>query len=122
MLCTGVMRPVILIIEPRREVAEALQEVLTSANYVAIVRPHLERLTDLGVTPAAILVRISFEGISEPAHKAIERLPVNRPPVVAIAWEEEELAEAKRLRCDVVLRAPDDVNKLCEALSSVVHV
>jgi hypothetical protein len=115
------MGPVILIIEPRREVAEALQEVIASANYHAIVRPHLEQLTDLGMTPAAIVVRVTFEGVSEPAHKALERLPVNRPPVVAIAWEEHEVAEAIRLRCDVVLRAPDDVNKLCEALGRVVH-
>lgn len=116
------MRPAVLIIEPRREVAAALEEVVNSANYVALVRPHVESLTDLGITPAAIIVRISFEGISDPPHAAIERLPVDRPPVVAIAWEDAELLEAQRLKCEVVLHAPDDVSRLCEALSSVVHV
>ena len=113
------MRPVILIIEPRPEVAEALADVVMSANYTAIVRPHVECLADLATTPAAIIVRIAFEGIGEPAHAAIARLP-NRPPVVAIVWEENEAEEAKRLKCDVVLRAPNDVGRLYDALTTVV--
>ena len=110
----------ILIIEPRHEVAAALQDVLASASYVTMVRPHLERLADLGDTPAAIVVRIAFEGL-EPAHKALERLPANRPPIIAIAWDDAEIAEANRLKCDVVLHAPQDVSHLCEALRRVVH-
>lgn len=115
------MPPNILIIEPRREVADALADVVTSANYGAIVRPHVERLADLGFTPAAIIVRIAFEGISEPPHAALERLVPNRPPVVAIVWEDVEVAEAERLKCDVVLRAPDGVSRLCDALTKLVH-
>lgn len=111
----------ILIIEPRREVADALAEVIASAHYNTRVVPHLERLADLGETPAAIVIRIAFEG-REPAHAAIERLPPNRPPIVAIAWEDEEVAEAARLKCEVVLRAPREVNRLCEALTRVVQV
>jgi hypothetical protein len=114
------VRPVILIIESRPEVAEALEDVITSARYEAVVRPHIERLSDLDVTPSAIIIRVAFEGIGEPAHAAIERLPTNRPPVVAIAWEDAEVREAIRLKCDVVLRAPDDVGRLCDALTSVV--
>lgn len=114
------MPPLILIIEPRREVATALQDVITSANYRAIVIPHLERLADLGVTPSAIVVRIAFEGL-EPAHAAIERLPATRPPIVAIAWEDSEVAEAVRLKCDVVLRGAREVGRLCDVLGEVVH-
>ncbi len=110
----------ILIIESRHEVAAALQEVLASASYMSMVRPHVERLADLGTTPAAIVVRIAFEG-REPAHMALERMPPNRPPIVAIAWDDAEIAEANRLKCDVVLRAPQDVSHLCEALRRVVH-
>jgi hypothetical protein len=113
------MRPVILIIETRPEVAEALQDVVTSARYSAVVRPHVECLSDLDVTPSAIIVRIAFEGVGEPPHAAIGRL-ANRPPVVAIAWEDDEVAEAVRLKCEVVLRAPDDVGRLCNALSAVI--
>jgi hypothetical protein len=115
------MRPVILIIESRPEVAEALADVVTSANYSPMVRPYVEQLTDIGVTPSAIIVRIAFESVGEPAHAAIGRLPIDRPPIVAIAWEERELAEAARLKCDVVLRAPNDVGRLCEALTAVVN-
>ena len=115
------MRPVILIVEPRREVASALEDVITSANYTPMVIPHLERLADLDETPAAIIVRISFEGLV-PAHAAIEKLPANRPPVLAIAWDDEEAAEAERLKCDVVLRPPRGVSRLCEVLKSVVDV
>ena len=113
------MRPVILIIEQRPEVAAALEEVITSAHYEAIVRPHVEQLSDLGLTPAAIVVRIAFEG-REPAHDAVRRLPANRPPVIAIAWEPNEVEEAQRMRCEVILRAPDDVGRLCSALAGVV--
>jgi hypothetical protein len=115
------MRPVILILEARPEVAEALSDVVTSASYDAMIRPHLESLADLGVPPAAIIVRIAFEGIGEPAHAAIQRLPANRPPVIAIAWEPNELEEAARLKCDVILRAPDDVGRLCDALINAVN-
>lgn len=115
------MRPVILIIEPRPEVAEALADVVISANYCAMVRPYIDRLGDIGVTPSAIIVRIAFEGVGEPVHAAIGRLPVDRPPVVAIVWEEKEIAEAARLKCEVVLRAPDDVGRLCDALTTLVN-
>ena len=114
------MRPVILIIEARPEVAEALHDVVTSARYAAVVRPHLECLSDLDVTPSAIIVRIAFEGIGEPQHASIGRL-IGRPPVVAIAWEDDEVAEAVRLNCEVVLRAPNDVGRLCDALSAVIN-
>src|SRR5688572_25802098 len=115
------MRPVILIIESRPEVAEALADVVISANYSPLVRPYVEHLTDIGVTPSAIIVRITFESLGEPAHAAIVRLPIDRPPIVAIAWEERELAEAARLKCDVVLRAPNDVGRLCDALTAIVN-
>ena len=115
------MDPVILIIEPRPEVAAALEEVISTARFRACVIPHLERLSDLDFAPSAIVVRIAFEG-SVPAHAAIEHLPPNHPPVVAIAWGEAELAEAARLKCDVVLRAPGDVTHLCATLWRVAQV
>jgi hypothetical protein len=115
------MRPTVLIIEARREVAKALEAVITSANFTTVVVPHLERLTDLPITPAVIVVRIAFEGVSEPPHAAIARLPINRPPVVAIVWEEEELREAERMRCEVVLQAPQDISRLCDTLARLAQ-
>jgi hypothetical protein len=113
------MPPAILIIESHREVATALEEVVSCVRCLPVVTPHLEHLGDVGVSPAAILVRIAFEGVGEPVHAAIERLPKNRPPVVAIVRDERAAAEATRLKCDVVLRAPQDLGRLGETLTDV---
>ena len=115
------MLPSILIIEPRREIAEALADVITSASYTPLVRAHVEHLSDLGVTPAAIIVRITFEGVSEPAHAALERLGPERPPVIALASLPDEVFEAERLNCDVILRAPGGVSRLCDVLAKLVE-
>jgi hypothetical protein len=113
-------QPSILILESRPDVAEALQDVITSAHYTAIVRPYLDRLADLDVRPAAIVTRITSVAVGEPPYTAIEGLRENRPPVVAIAWADSEVAEAARLKCDVVLRAPTELGRLCEALTKIV--
>ena len=114
------MPPVVLIIEARKEVAAALEAAIALAHMTPIVVPHVERLSDIPYTPAAIVVRIAFESATDPPHAAIERLPRDRPPIVAIAWEEDELEEARRLKCDVVLHAPHDINRLCETLTKLV--
>lgn len=115
------MQSTVLIIEARSEVAAALEAVLAAANLTAVVVPHLEKLSDIEIAPAAILVRIAFESVSDPPHAAISRLPRERPPVVAIAWEEDELEEARKLKCDVILHAPHDIPRLCETLTRVVQ-
>jgi hypothetical protein len=116
------MRPSILILESRRDVADALRDVITSANYRAIVRPHVDRLADLDSRPAAIVTRITSVGVGDAPYMAIERLlQGDRPPVVAIAWAEHEVAEATRLKCEVVLRAPGEVGRLCQALTKIVY-
>ena len=115
------MQSTVLIIEARREVAAALEEVLSAANLASLVVPHLEKLSDIEVSPAAILVRIAFESVSDPPHAAIARLPPGRPPVVAIAWAEDEVVEAQKLKCDVILRAPKDIPRLCETLTRIAR-
>ena len=115
------MQSIVLIIEARSEVAAALEAVLAAANLAAVVVPHLERLSDVEIAPAAILVRIAFESVSDPPHAAIGRLPRERPPVIAIAWEEDELEEARKLKCDVIIHAPHDIPRLCETLTRVVQ-
>ncbi len=110
-----------LIIEPRREVAAALEEVLAAANLASVVVPHLEKLSDVAISPAAILVHIAFESVNDPPHAAVARLPPDRPPIVAIAREDDEFAEAEKLKCDVILRAPHDIPRLCATLTRVVR-
>ena len=98
----------VLIIEPHDELAAAFEQVVASADFTPTVRRHVESMADLGITPAAIVVRIG--------HGDISTLPPDRPPVVAIVTTEEEAAEAQRLRCEVVLRAPAEIRRLCEVL------
>ena len=115
------MPPVILIIEPRTEVATALESAIAMSNLCPVVVKHLEQLSDVPYAVAAIVVRIAFEGVGEPAHAAIGRLPRDRrPPVVAIASDEKELTAARQLKCDVVLRAPGEISRLCDTLTRVV--
>jgi hypothetical protein len=115
------MQSTVLIIEARSEVAAALEAVLAAVNLAAVVVPHLEKLSDVEIVPAAILVRIAFESVGDPPHAAIARLPPDRPPIVAIAWEEDELEEARKLKCDVIIHAPHDIARLCESLTRVVQ-
>lgn len=115
------MRPTVLIIEPRHEVATALEDVVNSANYVAMVRPYLDDPHELGAATAAIIVRITSDTLCEPPHAAIGRLPAGHPPVIAIAFDDREVAEARRLKCDVVLRGSHDVGRLYEVLGRIVQ-
>lgn len=101
----------VLIIEPHDELATAFAEVVASSHYNPIVRRHLDALGDLGVTPVTIVVRIG--------HADLSKLPPGRPPIIAIASSDADVAEATRLRCEVVLRAPSEIKRLCEALHSV---
>ena len=118
---TEPMPPAIFILESHREVADALYELVASANYAAIVRPHVEGIEDLCPAPAAILVRVAFENASEPTHAGVARLPPDRPPVIAIVRADNEAAEAERLKCDVVLRAPGDLGRLCDVLTRLTR-
>ena len=115
------MPPAILIIERHREVADALHDVVASANYAAIVRSHVQELDDVSPPPAAIIVRVAFEGASEPTHAVGARVPANRPPVIAIVRADAEASEAERLKCDVVLRAPRDLGRLCDVLTKLTR-
>jgi hypothetical protein len=101
----------ILIIEPHDELAAAFEQVVASADFSPVVRRHVASMSDLGVTPTAIVVRIG--------HGDISSLPPDRPPIVAIVTSDEDVAEAQRLRCEVVLRAPSEIRRLCEALRTL---
>src|SRR5437868_3055581 len=88
------MRPSILIVEPRPEVADAIAAVVVSASYIPIVRPYLETFAELDTRVDAIIIRVITGTAGEPAHAAIARLPAGRPPIVAIASEDAGVAEA----------------------------
>jgi len=103
----------VLIIEPHDELATAFEKVIASASYTPIVRRHVDSLDDLAVRPATIVIRIG--------HADLSGLPAQRPPIVAIASTEEDVAEASRLRCEVVLHGPGEIKHLCDAVRSLAH-
>ena len=106
----------VLILEAHDDIASALAEVVASANFAPMVRRHVHVLDDVGMTPAAIVVRIAQADLS-----GLSGLPAHRPPILAIASNDEEATEAARMRCEVVLRSPGDIKRLCEALRSLSH-
>ena len=110
----------VLIVERHPEVADALEQVIASADCSAIVRAHLDGLDDVNPAPVAIVLRITFEGSGEPAHAGLARLPADHPPIIAIVRADEEACEAVRLNCDVVLRAPSDLGQLRTIISRLM--
>jgi hypothetical protein len=104
----------VLIIEPHDELAAAFEQVVASADFHPIVRRHVDSMSDLGVTAAAIVVRIG--------HGDVSTLPPDRPPIVAIVTTDDEAAQAQRLRCEVILRAPSEIRRLYEALRTISFV
>jgi hypothetical protein len=115
------MRPTVLIIEARPEVGAALKSVIEALDLAAMVVPHLDTLNDLEITPAAILVRIALDGSGDPPHAVLGRLPASRPPVVALAWEEQEVEEARKLNCDIVIQLPAESWRLGETMRRLVQ-
>jgi len=111
----------IVIVETHPEMAAAFEDVIAFANFTPIVISHVDGLADIVVPPAAIVVRIDLDAPTPSPHTGLEQLPAGRPPVVAIAWTDEEVAEANRLGCEVVLRAPDEVKRLCAALTELAN-
>jgi hypothetical protein len=111
----------ILFVERHREVADALERVIASADHAPIVRTHIDGLDEIHPAPAAIVLRIVFEKGSEPVHACVERLPPGRPPIIAIVRAEDEATEAARLKCDVVLRAPRDLRRLRDVLATLAR-
>jgi alkanesulfonate monooxygenase SsuD/methylene tetrahydromethanopterin reductase-like flavin-dependent oxidoreductase (luciferase family) len=103
----------VLIIEPHAELATALEKAIASASYTPVVRRHVDSLDDLDFTPVTIVMRIG--------HADVSHLPSQRPPIVAIASSDEDVAEAARLRCEVVLHGAPEIRRLCEALRSLAH-
>jgi hypothetical protein len=101
----------VLIIEPHEELATALGDVIASAHFLPVVRRHVDQLSDLGFTPVTIVLRIG--------HADVSSLPFDRPPIIAIVSSDEDVAEATRLRCEVVLRAPGEVRRLRDVIQSL---
>ena len=112
----------VLIVEPHPDMAKAFEEVIACANFQPVVVAHVGELVQAAVAPAAIVVRVDLDAPGPSPHEGLQDLPAERPPIVAIAWTDEEAAEAHRLGCEVVLRAPYEVRRLCAALTELTRL
>jgi len=112
--------PMVAVIETQRDLATALEEVVSLARCTPISVPDVSGLTDLPSPPAAIVVRIATNMPFGAPHAGLEDLPaVDRPKVLALVSSDADVTEAQRLGCDLVLREPHQVRALYDALTAV---
>jgi len=112
--------PLVLVIEPHREIANALQDVVTLAGCVPVMASHCESVRELDSLPAAIVVRIATEIRMMPPHFGLEHFSrTDQPLIVALASSDADVAEAERLECQVIARAPNQVQALYKALTQL---
>jgi len=111
------MAPTVAIIEPHRDFAVALQEIVALAHCTPVTMSDFDELTQLPSPPAAIVLRITPKLPFDDLHVTLKDLPaLGHPKIFALASNDADVAEAERLGCDVVLREPQQVRALYDAL------
>jgi hypothetical protein len=111
------MTPTVAIIERRHEFAVALQEVVALAQCTAVTLDDFDELAQLSSPPAAVVLRMATNRYFGRPHMILKTLmAAGRPKVFALAWSDEDVAEAERLGCDIVLREPRQIRALYDAL------
>jgi hypothetical protein len=112
--------PTVVIVEPYKEFAATLQEVVALARCHPVTIADAAGLTDLAQPPAAIVVRVATNLPFESPHAGLAEMPrVRRPLVVALTSSDADVEEAERLGCELVLREPQQVRGLYDALTQV---
>lgn len=113
------MAPTVAIVEPDRDMAASLEEVVTLARCMAVKMTDFEELTDLPHPPAALIVRIATN-LPQASHRGLAQLAIaGRPKILALTSTDADVEEAERLRCDIVLRQPHQIRALYDALAEV---
>jgi hypothetical protein len=118
---TGRDAPTVVIVEPYRDIATALEEIVSLARCIPLTVGAVEEPAALlQERPAAIIVRVATDLSFRSPHAGLTRWPPSmRPMVVALASTDADVAEAERLGCDVILREPKQVQQLYETLAHV---
>ena len=114
------MRPTVAIIEPYRDMALPLEEVVMLARCTPVTMSCADGLKELAEPPSAIVVRIAT-GLpaAAPSTQLKEMCRSSETKVLALTATDEDAAEARRLGCDTLLREPRQVRALYEALTKV---
>ena len=114
------MTPTVAIVEPYRDLAEPLQEVVALAHCTPVTVASLEELAELTGVPAAIIIRVVASSLSPSLDKGLEQLRAEgNPKVVALTSSDADAEEAERIGCDLVLRQPQQVRALYDALTGL---
>jgi DNA-binding NarL/FixJ family response regulator len=112
---------IVVIAEPHRAIADAVQDVVTLAGCVPVIVDTVEAVRAFHSPPAAMVVRIATEMPLMSPHRGLEHLArAERPVIIALTSSEADVAEAERLACDVIARAPHQVQALYETLRQLV--
>ena len=112
--------PTVVIVEPHHDVAVALEDVVKLAHCSPLIVSGVESLQRLHLAPAAIVVRVSADLPLRSPHAGLDDLPrANRPMIVALVATQGDIAEAERLDCEVVVRAPGQIQGLYDVLTGL---
>jgi hypothetical protein len=107
----------VVIAEAHYEIAHALMDVVTLAGCVPVTVTHVDSVRTLEVQPAAIVVRVDRVLSS---HRGLENFVRGRRPlIVALASSDADVAEAERLNCEIIARAPHQVQMLYDVLKEL---
>jgi hypothetical protein len=112
--------PTVVIAEPHHEIAHALEDVVTLAGCVPVTVSQFESVKTLDTQPVAIVVRVATEMPLVAPHRGLEGLARGRRPlIVALASSDADVVEAQRLDCEIIARAPHQVQILYDVLTQL---
>lgn len=113
-------KPLVVVAEPHHEIADALQDVVILAGCVPVMASDCESISELHALPAAIVVRVATEMPMTSPHLSLRQFGrTKRTLVVALASSHADATEAERLGCQVIARAPRQVQVLYEVLTQL---
>ena len=114
--------PTVLIVGISPDLTAALQEVVSLAHCTPVAVDDFNSMGALQSPPAAIVAQIRAALPIESVDFVLAHWPyATRPKVVALVSTDEDVAEAERLACEVVLREPWQVRGLYETLTRVAR-
>lgn len=111
--------PTVVIAEAHYEIAHALEDVVTLAGCIPVTVSDFESVRTLDCHPIAIVVRVATEMPLMSPHRGLEAFDHGRPLIVALASSDADVAEAQRLDCEIIARAPHQVQTLYDVLTEL---
>jgi hypothetical protein len=107
----------VVVAEAHYEIAHALMDVVTLAGCVPVTVTHFDSVQTLDVQPVAVVLRV--DPLLSP-HRGLENFARGRRPlIVALASSDADVAEAERLECEIIARAPHQVQMLYDVLKEL---